>query len=50
MTEFRKTPQDKFNHALKALSYGLVGRFGIGTGYSALGTNTQAYRPRFPVR
>jgi hypothetical protein len=43
-------PEDRFNHALKALSYLLVGKFGIGSHYDQLGNRTLTYRPRFPTR
>jgi hypothetical protein len=48
--QFQAKPLDKNNHALTALAYGLVGKFGIGTGYEKTGARTQQYRPRFPTR
>jgi hypothetical protein len=48
--QFRAKPVDKNNHALTALAYGLVGKFGIGTGYERTGGKSFAYRPRFPTR
>jgi hypothetical protein len=49
-SEFRAKPIDAYNHALTALWYGLVGKFGIGVGYERTGARTYNYRPRFPYR
>lgn len=46
----RKTPEDRHNHSLKALAYGLVGAYGIGTHLTPIGTRTMIYKPRFPFR
>ncbi len=46
----RKAPEDKNNHSIKAIAYGLVSCFGIGTHFEQLDTRQLAYRPRFPTR
>ncbi len=48
--QFRAKPISKHDHALTALWYGIVGKFGIGTGHERTGRRTMEYRPRFPTR
>ena len=48
--EYKPVPLKMNDHALNALWYGIVGRWGIGDGYSRLATNTMTHRPRFPYR